>query len=96
MSEKARIQPARDRLEQKCHEVYPASLRRGEITECVKTQSHWKHTDESGTLSWFGPKLTAEERVEVERIRALGGIDLEQYKLWPDDLNASLRGDSHD
>lgn len=79
--------------EQECPEVYPSALERGEVIECVKTGNHRKHlghdtwvdkegNDKTGDISWWGKKLTDEERAEADRIRALGGADPQKARDW--------------
>lgn len=60
----------------KCDQAYHAALQWGQVIECVKTERHWKHADESGSVKWWGGGgLTDEEKVEADRIRAMGGLD---------------------
>lgn len=62
-----------------CREVWPAALEYGEVIECVKrTPAHRRHTNKSGSMRWWGPRLSDAQYAEADRIRALGGVDREK------------------
>lgn len=73
-----------------CREAYPGALEWGEVTECAKSGRHWKHQSTSCDLSWHGGKLTAEENVEADRIRDLGGLDRTKARAYADRLRQEL------
>lgn len=88
-----------------CDEVYVPALSRGELIPCVKTERHYKHlghdmwTDadgqiKTGDLFWWGDPLSDEDRAEVERIRALGGVDTQKLAQWIEDLAKSIEEES--
>lgn len=73
-----------------CREAYPGTLAWGQVTECAKSTRHWKHQTASGDLAWHGPKLTAAENAEADRIRDLGGLDRAKARAYADTLREEL------
>lgn len=84
-----------------CREAYPHALSHGEVIECEKTGRHWKHFGHDrwvgadgevkvGDLKWWGKKLSPQEMVEADRIRELGGIDVELREVWLDKFKAEV------
>lgn len=66
-----------------CREAYPGALEYGEVIECMKGATpHRKHANASGSLKWWGARLSEEQQAEADRIRALGGIDVEQGREY--------------
>lgn len=74
----------------RCREAYPGSLAWGAVTECAKSARHWKHQNTAGDLAWHGPKLTAAENAEADRIRDLGGIDRAKTRAYADNLRRQI------
>lgn len=67
-----------------CDEAYPAALARGEVIECEKTTRHWKHenltVEAPGSILWWGPGLSDDEREEAQRIRNMGQGGKDPFK----------------
>lgn len=76
-----------------CGEAYPGTLKWGEVIECARNGRHWKHRSASGDLAWYGPRLSAEEHAEADRIRELGGFDRAKAKTYADRIRQGVEDD---
>lgn len=77
-----------------CREAYAGSLEYGQVIECAKSGRHWKHQNAAGDLAWYGGKLSAEEHVEADRIRGLGGFDRAKARAYADKLRTWTAADA--